>query len=71
MLVAITLISAFIEERDKKKSRSVTGAARVIQPVFNTVRRPDKQRAIRRYPIPQKITASSCGVIIRRNITNG
>ncbi|QUJ06569.1 hypothetical protein KCP69_03190 [Salmonella enterica subsp. enterica] len=27
-LVAITLISAFIEEGDKKKSRSVTGAAR-------------------------------------------
>ncbi|EHF2418181.1 hypothetical protein JZS40_003135 [Salmonella enterica subsp. enterica serovar Angoda] len=48
MLVAITLISAFIEERDKKKSRSVTGAARVIQPGFNTVHRPDKQRAIRR-----------------------
>ncbi|ELI1016015.1 hypothetical protein RQR97_004264 [Salmonella enterica subsp. enterica serovar Cerro] len=48
MLIAITLISAFIEEGDKKKSRSVTGAARVIQPVFNTVRRPDKQRAIRR-----------------------
>ncbi|EDW4341166.1 hypothetical protein AAA69_003548 [Salmonella enterica subsp. enterica] len=48
MLVAITLISAFIEEGDKKKSRGVTGAARVIQPGFNTVHRPDKQRAIRR-----------------------
>ncbi|ESG44686.1 hypothetical protein SEEM1674_16573 [Salmonella enterica subsp. enterica serovar Muenchen str. baa1674] len=48
MLVAITLISAFIEEGDKKKSRSVAGAARVIQPGFNTVRRLDKQRAIRR-----------------------
>ncbi|EDT0364739.1 hypothetical protein GTL03_003484 [Salmonella enterica] len=48
MLVAITLISAFIEEEDKKKSRSVAGAARVIQPGFNTVHRPDKQRAIRR-----------------------
>ncbi|MBZ3656124.1 hypothetical protein JS565_23225 [Salmonella enterica subsp. enterica serovar Senftenberg] len=31
MLIAITLISTFIEEGDKKKSRSVTGAARVIQ----------------------------------------
>ncbi|ESB96995.1 hypothetical protein SEEM1923_19100 [Salmonella enterica subsp. enterica serovar Miami str. 1923] len=48
MLIAITLISTFIEEGDKKKSRSVTGAARVIQPGFNTVRRLDKQRAIRR-----------------------
>ncbi|EDT5307280.1 hypothetical protein SEER_12040 [Salmonella enterica subsp. enterica serovar Rissen str. 150] len=48
MLVAITLISAFIEEEDKKKSRSVADAARVIQPGFNTVRRLDKQRAIRR-----------------------
>ncbi|ECI6612656.1 hypothetical protein EU408_21440 [Salmonella enterica subsp. enterica] len=48
MFVGITLISAFIEERDKKKSRSVAGAARVIQPGFNTVRRLDKQRAIRR-----------------------
>ncbi|APT79685.1 hypothetical protein NI35_3015 [Salmonella enterica subsp. enterica serovar Cerro] len=47
MLIAITLISTFIEE-GYKKSRSVTGAAHVIQPGFNTVRRLDKQRAIRR-----------------------
>ncbi|AZT22446.1 hypothetical protein AHT46_20140 [Salmonella enterica] len=41
MLVPITLVSAFIEGRYKKKSRSVTGAARVIRPGFNTKRRPD------------------------------
>ncbi|QUI97856.1 hypothetical protein KCP76_09380 [Salmonella enterica subsp. enterica serovar Weltevreden] len=36
---------AFIEEGDKKKSRSVTGVrARVIQPRFNTVRRLDTTR---------------------------
>ncbi|ESJ17657.1 hypothetical protein SED60170_14079 [Salmonella enterica subsp. diarizonae serovar 60:r:e,n,x,z15 str. 01-0170] len=50
MLVAITLISAFIEERYKKKCRSVTGALAesVIRPGFDTERRPDKQHAIRR-----------------------